>query len=99
MTEQLPLDVVVRDLAHAVLRERQPALSAAGLRATVEVKAWSAEGRANSELRIAFWRKNAFIDVVEDFIIRHGEPSASLDEFKSWLEQGVDDIVKEGRAG
>lgn len=99
MTERPNLDEAVRDLANAVLGERQPALSAVGLRATVEVKAWSEESRENSELRVAFWRENAFIDVVEDFIIRDGKPAASLDEFKLWLEQGFDDIVEENRAG
>lgn len=97
MTQQSQLDDAVRGLAEAVLGERRSALSAAGLRATVEVTKWSNGDRGNSELRVAFWREDAFIDVVEDFITQDGSPAASLDEFKHWLEQGVDAIVEENR--
>jgi hypothetical protein len=99
MNEQSHLDEAVRELAHTVLGERQSALSAAGLRATVEVSAWSKDDRSNSELRVTFWREDAFVDVVEDFIIKEGKPAASLGDFKRWLEQQVDTIVKENTEG
>jgi len=65
----------------------------------VEVKRWSSDDRENSEIRIAFWRQNSFVDFFEGFIVRDGKPLASLSEFKGWLEREVDAILDENIEG
>jgi len=97
MTEQPSIDEAVRELAIAVVAERASALAAAGLRTTVEVEKWTKGNTLNSELRVAFWRRDAFIDIIEDFITRDGVAAASLAEFKHWLEHSIDAIVEENR--
>jgi hypothetical protein len=97
MSERLNLDQEVREMAVALLEQRRSALTNSGLRATVELKQWSNEGRDSSEIRIAFWRGNNFVDVIEDFIVEDGRPAASTDEFRLWLEQSVDGVVEENR--
>jgi hypothetical protein len=62
----------------------------------VEVKRWTTD---DSELRVAFWRGNAFVDVVEDFIVQDGTPVASVTEFRQWLEHSIDTIIEENRCG
>jgi hypothetical protein len=92
-------DEAVRELADAVVAEHTRALADAGLRTTVEVRRWAENDAANSELRVAFWRGNAFIDVLEDFIVRDGRPVASLDELRDWLNAGVEAILQETSEG
>lgn len=97
MNERLNLGQEVRDMAVALLEQRRSVLDDLGLRATVELKQWSNEGQDNSEIRIAFWRGNNFVDVIEDFVVEDGQPAASTDEFSLWLEQSVDGVVEENR--
>ncbi|HEX5927303.1 MAG TPA: hypothetical protein VFY45_26035 [Baekduia sp.] len=100
MTEHSSLCETVRELAVAVIAERRAALTDAGLRTTIEVERWTAkDGSESSELRVAFWRDNAFIDIVEDFIVQDGTPVASLDGLRQWLERSVNAIMEENRGG
>lgn len=99
MTGPSKLVDAVRGLVDRALSERSSALSARGLRATVEVKRWSTEDRENSEIRVAFWRRNSFVDFFEGFIVREGRPLASLSEFKQWLEREMDTILDEATEG
>lgn len=95
MSETAQMDQAVRELAHEALAEHSQALGTAGLRATLEVQRWGDPEAANSEIRLAFWRGDAFVDVLEDFIVREGRPAASLDEFKQWLDDGIRTILIE----
>ncbi len=95
MTEQVEIDKAVREMADGVLGARSSALSASGLRATMEVKRWFTDGRENCELRMGFWRENKFIDGLEDHIVRKGILVNSLDEFRKWVEGEVDTILEQ----
>lgn len=95
MTERPDIDKAVRELAHGVLAARSAALSAPGLRATVEVKRWFTDGRENCELRMSFWRGDKFVDGLEDHIVRDGVAVSSLDEFRQWVEKEVDTILEQ----
>lgn len=48
-----------------------------------------------SEIRIAFWRGTTFVDILEAFVVKAGEPVASTDEFRSWIERGIDSVLEE----
>ena len=95
----MDIDKAVRELADDVLATRSSALSASGLRATMEVKRWFTAGRENCELRMGFWRENKFIDGLEDHIVREGTQVNSLDEFRRWVEEEVDTILDENPEG
>jgi hypothetical protein len=99
VSEQVEIDKAVRELADDVLATRISALSASGLRATVEVKRWFTDGRENCELRMGFWRENKFIDGLEDHIVRNGILVNSLDEFRKWVEDEVDTILEQNTNG
>jgi hypothetical protein len=96
---QVEIDKAVRELAEDVLATRSSALAASGLRATMEVKQWFTDGRENCELRMGFWRENKFIDGLEDHIVRNGILVNSLDEFRKWVEDEVDTILKQNTNG
>jgi hypothetical protein len=92
---QADIDKAVREMADDVLATRSSALSASGLRATMEVKRWFTGGRENCELRMGFWREDKFIDGLEDHIVREGTLVSSLDNFRKWVEEEVDAILEQ----
>ncbi len=99
MTERADIDKAVRELAHDVLATRSSALSASGLRATMEVKRWFTDGHENCELNMGFWRGDKFIDGLEDHIVREGILVNSLDEFAKWVEEEMDTILEQNPEG
>jgi hypothetical protein len=99
MTEQADIDKTIRELAQDILATRSSALSASGLRATIDVKRWFTESRENCELRMGFWRGTKFIDGLEDHIVREGILVNSLDEFRKWVEGEVDTILGQNPEG
>jgi hypothetical protein len=99
VTEHADIDKAVREMAHDVLAVRSSALSASGLRATMEVKRWFTDGRENCELSMGFWRETEFIDGLEDHIVREGMLVNSLNEFRKWVEVEVDTILKQNPEG
>jgi hypothetical protein len=99
VTEQADIEKAIRELAHDVLATRSSALSASGLRATMEVKRWFTDSRENCELSMRFWKGNKFIDGLEDHIVREGILVNSLDEFRKWVEEEVDTILEQNPEG
>jgi hypothetical protein len=95
VTEHADIDEVVREMAHDVLAARSSALSTSGLRATMEVKRWFTDDRENCELSMGFWRENKLIDGLEDHIVREGILVNPFDEFRKWVEEEVDTILKQ----
>jgi uncharacterized protein YheU (UPF0270 family) len=49
------------------------------------------------ELCIELWHENELADFFEDFVVREGRRVATLDELRRWLEQNVDDVLREQR--
>jgi hypothetical protein len=100
MSDHHALHVAVRDAAHAVLAERRSALADAGLRANVELERHFEEGRESwSEIRIDLWRQNAFVDVLETFVVQDGAPVATLEKLRLWLAEGLDAVLREQGGG
>lgn len=87
-------DEMVREMAFAALTRQASAIAAAGLRATVDVPRWSSPAGANVEVRISFWRGDAFIDVAEDLVMTAGQATAP-DDLRKWLDEMVVAIVSE----
>jgi|SRR5829696_7275738 len=99
MSRHADVEATARDAAQAVLSERQEVLSALRLEAKVEISRWLDGDRENAEIRISFWRGPAFVDVVEDFVIRDGQPTASPQELREWLEESIDEVLEASRSG
>jgi hypothetical protein len=88
-----------RGIAETVLADRADRLAAAGVRAEIEVKRWGEGAGAQAELSISLWRGTAFVDLLEDFIIRDGSPTASPDELREWVATGVDEMLDANGSG
>jgi hypothetical protein len=96
MSEHYALHLTARDTAHAVLADRRSALVEAGLRARIELERHFEDGRESwSEIRVDFWRGDAFVDVLETFLVREGEAVVTPEELKAWLEEHIDAILEE----
>jgi hypothetical protein len=86
-------DDSAREITEAVLADRADRLAAADLQPRVAVKRWGEGAGAQAELSISFWRGTAFVDVLEDFILRNGSPTTSPDELRQWVATGIDEIL------
>ena len=102
MTDHYNLNAInagARDIAQEALVERRAALVDRGLRWTVDIRRWFKDGRESSEICIQFYRDDSLVDFLEDFIVQDGEPVASTDELKQWLEQSIDAVLEENGRG
>jgi hypothetical protein len=48
-----------------------------------------------SEFRVSFFQKDSFLDWIEQHIFRDGKKIAELEEFDSWIEDDMLEIIKE----
>ena len=46
-----------------------------------------------SEFRVSFYQNGKYLDVIECHIYRNGEPIATIDEFKLWIETATKDLI------
>ena len=60
-----------------------------------EIEVWkSSPDEYESEFRVSFYQNGEFRDIIECHIFRSGKQSAEIEEFKSWIEEAVEDLIK-----
>jgi hypothetical protein len=99
MSQQTDIEASTLEVAHSCLSTHRAALDALGLRTDVQTERREEGERRGSEIRIAFWREENLIDVIEDFVFRDGQPTASREELRRWLEDGIREVLESGQRG
>jgi len=63
-----------------------------------EVEIWNnSSDKYESEYRIPIYKDNELVDILESHIIRNGKAIASLDEFKAWIQEDINDIIRDSK--
>ncbi|MDC0358634.1 hypothetical protein OAO01_07445 [Oligoflexia bacterium] len=59
------------------------------------IEVWrSSHDEYESEFRIVFYKNEKFLDVIENHIFREGRQLASIEEYESWIEDAVVELLK-----
>ncbi len=83
----------ILESARLLLEDRRSALADRALEARAELRPWL-DGE-DCEIRVTFWHGTSLVDFFEGFVVQGGEPTASMDEIRSWLATSIDDAVSE----
>jgi hypothetical protein len=60
-----------------------------------KIEVWkSSPDDYESEFRVSFFKNGKFKDIIECHIFRGSKQIAEIDEFQSWIEEAVEDLIK-----